>query len=440
MIRWNLTAATLLLAMAGTAFAAHDPERLARLVNTGAMERAWALAREQRSAHEGEPVFDLYYGLAAAGSGHPHEAVHALRRVLALRPGLDRARVALARAHFEMGNDLLARQEFERVLANDPPEPVRAAIERYLHALDRRADRHRTAVSGYLEFGGGHDSNVNSATSIDSVDSSLGTLLIDERGQEQADDFARLAGAVRIDRPLTPDLGAFASLAGERRYHDTHDEFEVGSMLLRTGLVAGRDRLRATLAVHGQRLRVDGEGYRNMAGIDGDLRHALSDRQVVELAGRWSQLDYDDLPDRDSDLWELNAGTTILWRAPLRPVLSVSLSYGGERARRDTTTALAGTQRDLHGASTELRLHPAPRWMLGGGINYRHSRYDETDPLFDERREDDYYSARLRLEWRPRPAWRVQLRMTHAVNDSNLEFHEHERDVVELRLRHDFHH
>lgn len=432
-------ASVLLLAVNGSALGAHDPERLARLVNTGEMAQAWDLAREQRAAHEGEPVFDLYYGLAAVGSGHPHEAMHALRRVLALRPGLDRARLGLARAHFDIGNDLLARQEFERVLAGDPPEPVRSSIERYLHALDRRADRHRTAVSGYIEFGGGHDSNVNSAASVDSVDTTLGPRLIDETGQEQADDFARLAGAVRVAHPLTPDLGAFASLAGERRYHDTHSEFEIGSTLLRTGVAVSGDRTRMTLAAHGQRLQVDGEGYRDLAGVDGDVRYALSGLQVVELAGRWSQLDYDERPDSDSDLWELSARTTTLWRVPLRPTLSLALSYGEERARRDTVNALARTQRDLHGATGELRLHPAPTWMLGGEINYRHSDYDGADPLFDERRQDDYYSARLLLEWRPRQAWRVQLRLTHAVNDSNLELYEHERNVAELRLRHDFH-
>lgn len=432
-------ALALLPAVTGSAFGAHDPERLARLVNTGEMAQAWELALEHRPEHEGEPAFDLYYGIAAVGTGHPHEAVHALRRLLALRPGLDRARVALARAHFEMGNDLLARQEFERVLVGDPSEPVRAAIERYLHALDRRADRYRTAVSGYIEVGGGHDSNVNSASSIDSVNTILGPRPIDERGQEQADDFGRVAGVVHIAHPLTPDLGAFVSLAGERRYHDTHDEFEIGSTLLRTGLATSGDRTRTTMAVHGQRLYVDGEGYREMAGIDADLRYAVSDLQVIELAGRYSQLEYDTLPDRDSDLWELSARTTVLWQVPLRPTASVSMSYGEERARRDTEAALAGTQRDLYGAGGDLRLHLARAWMLGGEINYRHSRYDGVDPLFGERREDDYYSARLLLEWRPRQAWRVQLRMTRAVNDSNLEFHEHERDVAELRVRHDFH-
>ncbi len=438
--RWNQMAPALLLAIAGGALAAPAAGELARLVNTGEMERAWDLAREHRSSLEGDPVFDLYYGIAAIEAGHAHEAVFALRRVLAIRPDLARARVALARAHFETGNDLLARSEFERALADDPPEPMRAAIERYLHALDRRADRYRTSVSGYIELGGGHDSNANSATSIDTVDSLSGTLLIAEQGREQSDDFARLAGTLRIAHPLTPDLGAFATLAGERRYHDSHGEFDIGSTLLRAGLATRGDRVRNTLAVHGQRLQVDGEGFRDMAGLDADVRYAVSDLHIIGMAGRYSQLDYDTLPDRDSDLWELSARTTRLWRVPLRPTASITISYGEERARRDTAEARAGTQRDLHGVSGELRLHPASGWLLSGDVGYRHSSYAGTDPLFGERREDDYYSVKLLLEWRPRPTWRVQLRLTHAANDSNLAFHEHDRDVAEVRLRHDFHH
>lgn len=439
MTRWNPVVLVAVLAVSGNVFGALDPARLARLVNGGDMARAWELAREHRARHEGDPVFDLYYGIAAVETGHTSEGVFALRRVLAVRPGLDRARVVLARAYFEMGNDLAARREFDRVLADDPPEPVRAAIERYQEALDRRADRYRTAVSGYVEIGGGHDTNVNSATSIDTVDSLFGVLVVNEPGQEQADDFARLAGALRVSRPLTPDVGVFATLAGERRYHDQHGEFAIGGTLLRTGLVARGDRVRGTLGVHGQRLYVDGDGYRDLAGFDADMRYAVSDLHVIELAGRYSQLDYDAVPDRDSDLWELSAGTTGLWRGPLQTTASISLSYGEEEARRDTVAALAGTQRDLYGLAGELRLRLAPEWTLSGDAGYRRSEYGGVDPLFGETREDDYYSAGLLLEWRPRPSWRVRLHVTRAVNDSNLGFHDYDRDVAEVRLRHDFH-
>lgn len=435
---WYRMAPILLLLVAGGALSAPDAGELARLVNAGEMERAWAYARAHRAELEGEPAFDLHYGIAALETGHPQEAVFALRRVLAARPGHGRARVALARAYFEAGNDLLARREFERILASDPPAPLRAAAERYLRALDRRAGRYRTVLSGHFEFGAGHDSNVNSATTLDSVDSPDGTLLIDERGQEQADDFARVGGAARVDHPLTPDLGAFAAFGFERRYLDEHDAFEIGSTLLRAGLIARGDSTRSSLGLHGQRVRVGGEAYRDMGGIDGNVRHALSDRHVIGLSGRYSQLDYETLQDRDSDLWELDLRTTLLWSVPLRPVASFSLLVGEERARRDTAEARGGTERDLHGAGGELRLRLAPRWELGGEVHYRHSRYAGPDPVFDERREDDYYSARLLLEWRMRPAWRLQLRLTRAVNESNLDFHDHERDVAELLLRRAF--
>ncbi|MDX1594425.1 MAG: surface lipoprotein assembly modifier [Gammaproteobacteria bacterium] len=435
---WRPVLLALLLAAPGVALGALDLERLARIVEAGHFERAYALAREHRFEHEGDPVFDLYYGIAAVATGHYGEGVFALRRVLALRPELDRARLALARAHFAMGNDLDARREFRRVLANDPPAPVRADIERYLAALDRRASRYRTTLSGYLELGGGHDTNVNSANEVDSIDTVSGPIVIEESGQEQADDFARVAGGLRIEHPLVPDLGLFASIDAERRFHDEFDPFALGGVLLRSGLVASGERSRTTLGAHGQRLYLDGDSYRDTGGLDADWRYARSDHHVIELSGRWSQLDYETATERDSELWQLTAGTTALWQRPLRPVLSVSISWGEEEARRDTVAARVRATRDLYGVSGELRLRLAPRWRLSADLGYRRSDYEETDPRFATVREDDYYRTGLMLEWRARQSLRLQLRLTHSVNDSNQPLFEYDRSVAGLRLRYDF--
>jgi len=440
MPRCHRLAPLLLLAAAVAAPAAPDVDEFARLVEGDETQRAWEYAQAHRDGLEGDPEFDLLYGIAAVEAGHPREAVFALRRVLAVRPGHGRARVALARAHFDAGNDLLARRELERLLASNPPEPLRAAAERYLWAVQGRASRYRTVVSGHLAFGGGHDSNVNSATSLESVDSPDGTLRIDEQGREQADDFVRLAGRLRIEHPLTPGIGGFASLAGERRYHDETDQLELGSALLRAGLRTRGDRTRASLGLHAQAVELDGAAYRDMSGLDADLRWALSETRVLGLSARYSRLDYDDRDESDADLVELGARATSGWRLPLRPVLSVSLSLGEERARRDTAEARARTERDLYGAGAVLRFQPASRWRLSGRLHYQRSEYAAVDPLFDERREDDYHSARLQLEWRTHPDRRVQLRLTRVDNDSNLDLHDHEREVAELRLRHDFRH
>ncbi len=75
----------------------------------------------------------LLYGLAALGAAQRadvgeeargallDEAAAAFHSMLVGRPDLVRVRLELARAFFLKGEDSLARQHFERVLAGEPP-------------------------------------------------------------------------------------------------------------------------------------------------------------------------------------------------------------------------------------------------------------------------------------------------------------------------------
>lgn len=437
-LRFPALLAALLLLLPAAAAAAVDPRRLGALLEDGRADEAWALARVHRATHEGEPRFDFYYGVAAIETGNLGEAVFALRRVVAVSPGFARARAELGRAWFLLGEDLRARAELERALAGGPPAPLRARIERLLYILDRRAARYRTTVSGYLEIGGGHDSNVNSATDAESIDTVVGPGFLVEDAREQADAFARAAGGLRVSRPLVADLNVFAELDGERRYHDDETGFEVGAAQARGGVVLRGESTRTTLAARGARVYLGGEPFRDVRGVDAGFRYAASEVRVAEVAAAYSRLRHDTLGIRDSDLWQLAGGITRRFRAALQPTLALAAFYGEERAERDTQDARAVAERELHGAGTELHLQLGTRWVVRTGVHYRRSEYAAVDDRFGEAREEDYYAARVVLEWRPALNWRVQQRLGHETNDSNLELYEFDRSIVELRVRYEF--
>ena len=88
-------------------------------------------------------------GLAATGAAQKRkdaterdvllgEAVAALREILIDRPGLVRVRLELARVFFLKGEDGLARQHFESVLAGRPPIPVVLNVRRFLSQMRKR--------------------------------------------------------------------------------------------------------------------------------------------------------------------------------------------------------------------------------------------------------------------------------------------------------------
>ncbi|MCE2476157.1 MAG: hypothetical protein J4F47_11540 [Alphaproteobacteria bacterium] len=74
------------------------------------------------------------------------EAIGALHVMLTARPELVRVRLELARAFFYKEEDGLARRHFERVLAGDVPDSVKANVQRFLSQI--RARRRWTAYLG----------------------------------------------------------------------------------------------------------------------------------------------------------------------------------------------------------------------------------------------------------------------------------------------------
>ena len=92
------------------------------------------------------------------------EAVAAFRAILVHRPRLVRVRLELAQAFFLKGDDDLARDHFERVLAGKPAAAIAANIHRFLNTI--RARRRWTAHFG---FALAPDSNINFASETEII-------------------------------------------------------------------------------------------------------------------------------------------------------------------------------------------------------------------------------------------------------------------------------
>ncbi len=163
-------------AAGATAHLSADPRvQAARaLVEAGRHGEALTALRALHADHPDGIDIAFLTGLAAVGAAGTAgearrtallaEAVAAFRSILTQRPGLVRVRLELARAFFLQGEDGLAREHFQRVLAARPPPAMAANIARYLEAI--RARRRWTAHAG---FALAPDSNINAASGEDTV-------------------------------------------------------------------------------------------------------------------------------------------------------------------------------------------------------------------------------------------------------------------------------
>ena len=109
------------------------------LIRAGRLEHARAFLEQAEPASEEERIERLFLlGQIALRLGMPEDAVERFEAILALRPGLTRVRLELARAYYLTGFEAKAHSQFGLALGDELPSSVEAAVESFLRRIDTR--------------------------------------------------------------------------------------------------------------------------------------------------------------------------------------------------------------------------------------------------------------------------------------------------------------
>lgn len=427
--------AALLLA-AGTTSHAQSPADLAALIAKGDARAAYELGR-RAPERLGQPEFDFLFGIAAIEAGHAAEGVLALERVLLLDPRNERARFELARGYFKLGEDARAREEFAAALAaNPPPEAARAAAE-YLAALREREARYKPTLSGFVEAGGGYDSNPRAGVDNPSITLPvLGDVTVADTGLRASDQTRQSAAGFRATLPVRGRVAAFAAGQAEvlrhREQADFDQELYAGSLGVlgqwgRQSWRAGASRGYQTLA----RLP-----YRHTEGQFVDWGWAPDERNALSAGVQAGRLMYHGGNQvRDSDFATLAIGWRRAFAMPGRPIVEASATYGRERNVNDDRQDLS---RDLYGVRVGIAASPLADWTVQAGAQWQRSRYREADAILQTTRDDRYGAADVGVAWRVWGGLSIRAEYTEARNESNLALYEYRRRTAMLRGRYEF--
>ena len=109
------------------------------LIQAGRLEDARAFLEQAEPADEEGRIERLFLlGRIEMRLGMPAKAAERFEAVLAMRPGLARVRLELARAYLLAGRDDRARDHFRSSLAHELPSTVEDAVEDFLRQIDAR--------------------------------------------------------------------------------------------------------------------------------------------------------------------------------------------------------------------------------------------------------------------------------------------------------------
>lgn len=418
------------LALTGAAAWADElTDQAQALVTGGRAAEAYALLAPQAASRAGDPTFDYLLGVAAADTGRAADAIIALQRVLAVQPDNQPARAELARAYALAGDAQTARQEFER-LNTDPsiPDPVRQQFSRILGDIDR-ATGVGVDVTGFVEAGGGYDSNVNSATAETSLViplfAGLGPAALSGAAIANEDAFARLEGGVSVVNGVNERTRIFGSLLGSLRENESASAFSTAALTATGGAAyTFADRSVLTGSLNYQTLWIGGDVYRETAG--GGVQYTReAGPGAITLSAQVFDLSHDADPLRDGTRYA--GGVSYSWRN------GVVTAQGG---REELT---AGTvSNDFYGASVSYEHELMPRLSLTAIAAYEARDYDDVDPLFLTAREDEQFDAALGLRWQARENMFVVPTVTYTDSSSNIAIYDYDRVTASVSLRFEF--
>ena len=418
------------------AAAQFDLQELIKLQSENA-NAAYSYAQTYRAEQEGDPAFDYYYGVAAIDTGNISQGVFALERVLATQPDNHAARLELARAYFILEEYARAREEFEVILALQPPPSVVSKIDRFLNAIRRKEGRYRTTGTGFIQLGLGNDTNVNSGPN----DPQIGNLVLSDDSVETEDAYYSLLASGDINTPLSANVTLFGSLSADAKAHAEEDQFDNHTLGARGGFNMRRGQNHFAVDLQYQSFVFDGDDLRDLISLNGSWRQRSSTRSQFSLFTQLSALEYPDQEVRDSALFIVGGGYSQQFSGSWAPVLFAS-AYGGSEDPDDSSEdAGRVADRDLIGARVGAQVNVSRRSTLLVSVNMQNSDYAEP-PIpglgSSSDRSDEYVGVDANWTWLWNRTFSVRAQFSHASNDSNDDLNKFERTIAELAVRAEF--
>ncbi len=414
-------------------------QEAANLIKSGKSAEAYALLAPEEPKRAGDPDFDYLLGLAALDSGKPNEAIFALERVLAVKPNHLQARAEIARAYFATGEKDLARQEFEAVQSQNPPDEVNATIQRFLDAINQGQGGATTLLSGYLEAAVGSDSNVNSATgnnqvAIPAFGGAIATL--NASGVETRDSFANVSGGGNIRHALSSEWSVFGGANVNQRLNSKQTIFDTRALDGNVGLNLTEAGDSYSAALQLQSFEVDNKRYRDGTGMTAQWQHNLSNSSSQFSSYlQYTDLKYPDQSVRDANRYVLGAAYASVLGGDYTPAVYAGV-YGGEEKEKESGVPYLGHK--LVGVRTGGELDIYAQTKLFGSVSVESRRYGGDDPFFLVTRHDTQADLNFGIRYVMAKVWTLTPQISYTKNKSNIVINDYKRSIFSIGLRRDF--
>jgi tetratricopeptide (TPR) repeat protein len=386
---------------------------------------AFALLSPREAELAGNAYYDYLLGVAALDTGRISEAIFSLQRSLAVEPRFSGARLELARAHFEAGNNAQARPLFVALLDESPPAGVRTVLNQYIDAIDAKPAAPSSRFTPYFEVTAGHDSNANGSTS----DQQFLGFNLSPNNVETPSSFGELAAGFNWSVPSSSSAAWYMAARASYRHNPDASFVDPSVLSGLTGFTWRRGAFFGRAGIDGYWALRDGESNETYAGLNVLLSRSVSDRWDLTLGLRAGAMRFDEtieVLDVDRVMYTLGAS----YRFSSLSSLSIE-AVGGQDSEKQ-----AGSPYGNSKAGGRLSLTaPLGSSYLFASIGSLTSDFDGL--FFGVPREDTQTTALLQLEFRDifTTGLSIVPRVRYVDNDSDVALYKYDRTEFGLMIR-----
>lgn len=432
----------LMIALACAAADASPVDDARLLLKQGKPHEAVKILDRHIQQYAGDVEFNYLLGISSLDAGMAGNAVFALERALALRPGHLQARAELARAYIALVEYEAARKELDQVRQASLPPEVARRVDEILALLKRalaeqaEASWARKGWSAYVEGQIGHDSNINTAPNATSIFIPALNLPGTLSGYSTSSDSALFGvnGGIAGQHAVRPGFDIFASVDARLRYHFDEEKFATGSLAGVIGTRATRGVDQFSLGVSQFTYYI--AAYRNddQTALFAQWQREMSQRDLGGLFAQYIRLNHPIAPFLNTNLLLLGGSWTHAYASAGDPVVNLTL-YGGKDRERGSDPSIG---RQLIGVKVggECKIDERTKFQFSAAT--QHSEYDGTNPFFLVKRKDTRYDLFLGFAYKPSREWTILSQFFYTRNDSNIAFDDFDRKQFLVTFRREF--
>lgn len=419
--------------------ASADLDAAKSLIEAGKPADAYAALAPFEFEQAGNQDFDYLLAVSALDSGQPEKAILIFDRVLSVNPKFAGARMDLGRAYFALKSDTAAREQFEIVLSENPPELAKNTAQKYLDAIEARSDVKPNFWTAYVEASAGYDSNVNGSTSQGTITvPGLGNIQVNlaNNNLETPSYYGSVSAGGDYTHTLTPKLKLIVGGDVKKRNSPEASAFSNGTIGGHAGLRYGEDDNNFTVSLQKSRFYLGGSPNRDTTGVTGQYQYTVNPRFQISLFGAYNLNRYQSAALRPEDMDQTIVG--IGWLYALdeegKTLLSSTVYAGHETEHRSR----ADGNKDLRGVRIALQHSLREDLAAFGSMGLQNGDYDKLNAAFLQTRTDWLYDASAGLNWRVAEQWSVRPQVSWSKNDSNIAIYDYSRTDASVTVRWDF--